>query len=155
MIGILHFLLRELNMHLFNIGASFTLLGFLLILGHIQIKDICKQRLARDGQTHTNTYKVRKYALLFAQLSSFISCFYIILNCYGLLRYNYRELVDYTMLYKRSTDIMILISEYLTIIRLHKYIVDRTTKPRASVNYDIAIAVVYGISALFVVHTLT
>mgnify|MGYP000935612690 CR=1 FL=1 len=153
MMGILHFLLRELNMHLFNIGASFTLLGFLLILGHIQVKDICKQRLARDGQTHTNTYKVRKYALLFAQLSSFISCFYIILNCYGLL--NYRELVDYTMLYKRSTDIMILISEYLTIIRLHKYIVDRTTKPRASVNYDIAIAVVYGISALFVVHTLT
>ena len=59
------------------------------------------------------------------------------------------------MLYKRSTDIMILISEYLTIIRLHKYIVDRTTKPRCSVNYDIAIAVVYGISALFVVHTLT
>ena len=47
---------------------------------------------------------------------------------------------------------MILMIEYLTIVRIHKNIVDRTKKPRVSANYDILIAIIYSSLAVYIIN---
>ena len=145
----------SISVHLLNIGVSFIFLCVLLVLGHIQLKDICKQRLASYGQAEPDVHNVRKKALILAQFASFISCFYIIINCYAILKTNCTSIVDFTILYKTSTDTMILMIEYLTVIRLHKFIVDRTKKAKTSIAYDISIAFIYGLFGVYIVYSIT
>ena len=142
--------ISNISVHLLNIGVSFIFLCVLLVLGHIQLKDICKQRLASYGQTEPDIHNVRKKAF-----ASFISCFYIIINCYAILKTNCTSIVDFTILYKTSTDTMILMIEYLTVIRLHKFIVDRTKKAKTSIAYDISIAFIYGLFGVYIVYSIT
>ena len=144
---------KNINAHLFNVGVAFILLSMLLVMGHMQVKEVCMKRLARDGEVESSRYKLRYNALLVAKLASFVSCTYMILACYAVLRDRRVTLIDYTIFYKMSTDLMILITEYLTVVRIHKVIFDRTRKPRVSTNYDIAIAVIYSVLAIFIVHS--
>lgn len=144
--------IKNNNAHLFNIGCAFILLGVLLVLGHSQVNDICKKRLARDGDVDTPKYKTRKFALSVARLASFMSCTYLILCCYGILTDKYITTVSITNLYRMSTETIILMIEYLTVVRLHKNIVDRTKKPRVHVNYDIFIAIVYSVLGVYIVN---
>lgn len=143
---------KGMNAHLFNIACAFILLGVLLILGHGQVNEICKKRLARDGHYDTPTYKTRKLAQIVARGASFISCVYLILCCYGIITDKYTTTINFTMFYRMSIETMILMIEYLTIVRIHKNIVDRTKKPRVSANYDILIAVIYSSLAVYIIN---
>ena len=144
---------KDINIHLFNIGVAFVLLSVLLVMGHMQVKEMCMKRLARDGEVDSSRYKLRYNSLLVAKLSSFISCTYMILACCAILRDRHVTIIDYTIFYKMSTDLMILITEYLTVVRIHKTMFDRTRKPRVSTNYDVIIAVVYSVLSVFIVHS--
>ena len=82
------------DLHLLRIDITLILSGILLILGHIQLKDIVKKRLAKDMEITTRT-KIRANLLKVVKACSYVSCFYMFIKGYGIITMKYYNLSDF------------------------------------------------------------
>ena len=131
------------DLHLLRIDITLILSGILLILGHIQLKDIIKKRLAKDMEITTRT-KIRANLLKVVKACSYVSCFYMFIKGYGIITMKYYNLSDYVNLYRNATDLFICVLIYLTVIRVHKFLIDHTARPKLKLSYDIIMLVIYS-----------
>ena len=137
------------DLHLLRIDITLILSGILLILGHIQLKDIIKKRLAKDMEITTRT-KIRANLLKVVKACSYVSCFYMFIKGYGIITMKYYNLSDYVNLYRNATDLFICVLIYLTVIRVHKFLIDHTARPKLKLSYDIIMLVIYSIVSIYI-----
>ena len=139
------------DLHLLRIDITLILSGILLILGHIQLKDIIKKRLAKDMEITTRT-KIRANLLKVVKASSYVSCFYMFIKGYGIITMKYYNLSDYVNLYRNATDLFICVLIYLTVIRVHKFLIDHTARPKLKLSYDIIMLVIYSTVSIYIIN---
>ena len=139
------------DLHLLRIDITLILSGILLILGHIQLKDIIKKRLAKDMEITTRT-KIRANLLKVVKACSYVSCFYMFIKCYGIITMKYYNLSDYVNLYRNATDLFICVLIYLTVIRVHKFLIDHTARPKLKLSYDIIMLVIYSTVSIYIIN---
>ena len=139
------------DLHLLRIDITLILSGILLILGHIQLKDIIKKRLAKDMEITTRT-KIRANLLKVVKACSYVSCFYIFIKGYGIITMKYYNLSDYVNLYRNATDLFICVLIYLTVIRVHKFLIDHTARPKLKLSYDIIMLVIYSTVSIYIIN---
>lgn len=139
------------DLHLLRIDITLILSGILLILGHIQLKDIIKKRLAKDMEITTRT-KIRENLLKVVKACSYVSCFYMFIKGYGIITMKYYNLSDYVNLYRNATDLFICVLIYLTVIRVHKFLIDHTARPKLKLSYDIIMLVIYSTVSIYIIN---
>ena len=139
------------DLHLLRIDITLILSGILLILGHIQLKDIVKKRLAKDMEITTRT-KIRANLLKVVKACSYVSCFYMFIKGYGIIAMKYYNLSDYINLYRNATDLFICVLIYLTVIRVHKFLIDHTARPKLKLSYDIIMLVIYSTVSIYIIN---
>lgn len=139
------------DLHLLRIDITLILSGILLILGHIQLKDIIKKRLAKDMEITTRT-KIRANLLKVVKACSYVSCFYMFIKGYGIITMKYYNLSDYVNLYRNTTDLFICVLIYLTVIRVHKFLIDHTARPKLKLSYDIIMLVIYSTVSIYIIN---
>lgn len=139
------------DLHLLRIDITLILSGILLILGHIQLKDIIKKRLAKDMEITTRT-KIRANLLKVVKACSYVSCFYMFIKGYGIITMKYYNLSDYVNLYRNATDLFICVLIYLTVIRVHKFLIDHTARPKLKLSYDIIMLVIYSTVSIYIIN---
>lgn len=139
------------DLHLLRIDITLILSGILLILGHIQLKDIIKKRLAKDMEITTRT-KIRANLLKVVKACSYVSCFYMFIKGYGIITMKYYNLSDYVNLYRNATDLFICVLIYLTVIRVHKFLIDHTARPKLKISYDIIMLVIYSTVSIYIIN---
>jgi hypothetical protein len=139
------------DLHLLRIDITLILSGILLILGHIQLKDIIKKRLAKDMEINTRT-KIRANLLKVVKACSYVSCFYMFIKGYGIITMKYYNLSDYVNLYRNATDLFICVLLYLTVIRVHKFLIDHTARPKLKLSYDIIMLVIYSTVSIYIIN---
>lgn len=139
------------DLHLLRIDITLILSGILLILGHIQLKDIIKKRLAKDMEITTRT-KIRANLLKVVKACSYVSCFYMFIKGYGIITMKYYNLSDYVNLYRNATDLFICVLIYLTVIRVHKFLIDHTARPKLKLSYDIIMLVIYTTVSIYIIN---
>ena len=139
------------DLHLLRIDITLILSGILLILGHIQLKDIIKKRLAKDMEITTRT-KIRANLLKVVKACSYVSCFYMFIKGYGIITMKYYNLSDYVNLYRNATDLFICVLIYLTVIRVHKFLIDNTARPKLKLSYDIIMLVIYSTVSIYIIN---
>ena len=139
------------DLHLLRIDITLILSGILLILGHIQLKDIIKKRLAKDMEITTRT-KIRANLLKVVKACSYVSCFYMFIKGYGIITMKYYNLSDYVNLYRNATDLFICVLIYLTVIRVHKFLIDHTARPKLKLSYDIIMLVIYSTMSIYIIN---
>lgn len=139
------------DLHLLRIDITLILSGILLILGHIQLKDIIKKRLAKDMEITTRT-KIRANLLKIVKACSYVSCFYMFIKGYGIITMKYYNLSDYVNLYRNATDLFICVLIYLTVIRVHKFLIDHTARPKLKLSYDIIMLVIYSTVSIYIIN---
>lgn len=139
------------DLHLLRIDVTLILSGILLILGHIQLKDIIKKRLAKDMEITTRT-KIRANLLKVVKACSYVSCFYMFIKGYGIITMKYYNLSDYVNLYRNATDLFICVLIYLTVIRVHKFLIDHTARPKLKLSYDIIMLVIYSTVSIYIIN---
>lgn len=139
------------DLHLLRIDITLILSGILLILGHIQLKDIIKKRLAKDMEITTRT-KIRANLLKVVKACSYVSCFYMFIKGYGIITMKYYNLSDYVNLYRNATDLFICVLIYLTVIRVHKFLIDHTARPKLKLSYDIIMLVIYNTVSIYIIN---
>lgn len=139
------------DLHLLRIDITLILSGILLILGHIQLKDIIKKRLAKDMEITTRT-KIRANLLKVVKACSYVSCFYMFIKGYGIIAMKYYNLSDYVNLYRNATDLFICVLIYLTVIRVHKFLIDHTARPKLKLSYDIIMLVIYSTVSIYIIN---
>ena len=139
------------DLHLLRIDITLILSGILLILGHIQLKDIIKKRLAKDMEINTRT-KIRANLLKVVKACSYVSCFYMFIKGYGIITMKYYNLSDYVNLYRNATDLFICVLIYLTVIRVHKFLIDHTARPKLKLSYDIIMLVIYSTVSIYIIN---
>lgn len=139
------------DLHLLRIDITLILSGILLILGHIQLKDIIKKRLAKDMEITTRT-KIRVNLLKVVKACSYVSCFYMFIKGYGIITMKYYNLSDYVNLYRNATDLFICVLIYLTVIRVHKFLIDHTARPKLKLSYDIIMLVIYSTVSIYIIN---
>ena len=139
------------DLHLLRIDITLILSGILLILGHIQLKDIIKKRLAKDMEITTRT-KIRANLLKVVKACSYVSCFYMFIKGYGIITMKYYNLSDYVNLYRNATDLFICVLIYLTVIRVHKFLIDHTARPKLKFSYDIIMLVIYSTVSIYIIN---
>lgn len=139
------------DLHLLRIDITLILSGILLILGHIQLKDIIKKRLAKDMEITTRT-KIRANLLKIVKACSYVSCFYMFIKGYGIITMKYYNLSDYVGLYRNATDLFICVLIYLTVIRVHKFLIDHTARPKLKLSYDIIMLVIYSTVSIYIIN---
>lgn len=139
------------DLHLLRIDITLILSGILLILGHIQLKDIIKKRLAKDMEITTRT-KIRANLLKVVKACSYVSCFYMFIKGYGIITMKYYSLSDYVGLYRNATDLFICVLIYLTVIRVHKFLIDHTARPKLKLSYDIIMLVIYSTVSIYIIN---
>ena len=139
------------DLHLLRIDITLILSGILLILGHIQLKDIIKKRLAKDMEITTRT-KIRANLLKVVKACSYVSCFYMFIKGYGIITMKYYNLSDYVNLYRNATDLFICVLIYLTVIRVHKFLIDHIARPKLKLSYDIIMLVIYSTVSIYIIN---
>lgn len=139
------------DLHLLRIDITLILSGILLILGHIQLKEIIKKRLAKDMEITTRT-KIRANLLKVVKACSYVSCFYMFIKGYGIITMKYYNLSDYVGLYRNATDLFICVLIYLTVIRVHKFLIDHTARPKLKLSYDIIMLVIYSTVSIYIIN---
>lgn len=139
------------DLHLLRIDITLILSGILLILGHIQLKEIIKKRLAKDMEITTRT-KIRANLLKVVKACSYVSCFYMFIKGYGIITMKYYNLSDYVNLYRNATDLFICVLIYLTVIRVHKFLIDHTARPKLKLSYDIIMLVIYSTVSIYIIN---
>lgn len=139
------------DLHLLRIDITLILSGILLILGHIQLKDIIKKRLAKDMEITTRT-KIRANLLKVVKACSYVSCFYMFIKGYGIITMKYYNLSDYVNLYRNATDLFICVLIYLTVIRVHKFLIDHTARPKLKLSYDIIMLAIYSTVSIYIIN---
>lgn len=139
------------DLHLLRIDITLILSGILLILGHIQLKDIIKKRLAKDMEITTRT-KIRANLLKVVKACSYVSCFYMFIKGYGIITMKYYNLSDYVGLYRNATDLFICVLIYLTVIRIHKFLIDHIKRPKLKLSYDIIMLVIYSTVSIYIIN---
>ena len=139
------------DIHLIRIDVTLILSAILLILGHIQLKDIIKKRLAKDMEINKRT-KIRAKLLKVVKTCSYVSCFYMYVKGYGIITMKYYSLSDYVSLYKNAVDLFICVLIYLTVIRMHKFLIDHTKRPKLKLTYDIVMLVIYSMVSIYIIN---
>lgn len=139
------------DLHLLRIDITLILSGILLILGHIQLKEIIKKRLAKDMEITTRT-KIRANLLKVVKACSYVSCFYMFIKGYGIITMKYYNLSDYVGLYRNATDLFICVLIYLTVIRIHKFLIDHIKRPKLKLSYDIIMLVIYSTVSIYIIN---
>ena len=139
------------NSRLIRINIAFILSIILIILAHIQLKDIIKKRLAKDGED-SPVGRTRRYILNVVKMSSYVSCFYIIIKGYNIISSKYYDFYDYLNLYRMSADLFICILLYLTLITVNKFLIRITKRPKMHICYDILMLIIYLIMTNYVIN---
>ena len=100
----------------------------------------------------TTTTKNRANLHKVVKACSYVSCFYMFIKGYGIITMKYYNLSDYVNLYRNATDLFICVLIYLTVIRVHKFLIDHTARPKLKLSYDIIMLVIYSTVSIYIIN---